>query len=49
MMMVSFREVCTRTLRNVSLDLHRGEVLGLAGIEGSGAHDIVALTLVNPD
>lgn len=45
---VSFRDVCSPTLRNVTLDLHRGEVLGLAGIEGSGAHDLVALILGEP-
>lgn len=32
-----------RELRGVSLTLHTGEVLGVAGLEGSGVHEIVRL------
>lgn len=38
---VQVRELSTRWLRDVSFDLHVGEVLGLTGLVGSGYEDVV--------
>jgi ABC-type sugar transport system ATPase subunit len=39
-LLLSFSGVTNQKLRNVSLDLHRGEVLGIAGLLGSGRSEI---------
>lgn len=39
--LVQVRELSTRWLREVSFDLHVGEVLGLTGLVGSGYEDVV--------
>jgi ABC-type sugar transport system ATPase subunit len=38
--LLSFLGVTTKKLRNVSFDLHKGEVLGIAGLLGSGRSEI---------
>lgn len=37
---MSLKEVTTDVLKEVSLDLHEGEILGLGGLSGCGMHEI---------
>ena len=40
---LSARELCGRRVADVSFDLHRGEVLGVAGLAGSGRSELLRL------
>lgn len=37
---VSARGVCAGILRNIDLDLHEGEIIGIGGLSGSGMHEL---------
>lgn len=38
--MLRITEVSTNVLKNVSLDLHAGEIVGVGGLSGSGLHEL---------
>lgn len=38
--MLDIREVSTDVLRNINLELHAGEILGIGGLSGSGLHEL---------
>jgi ABC-type sugar transport system ATPase subunit len=46
---LSVRDLCAPGFRDISFDLHRGEILGLAGLVGSGRSEVMrCLFGVNP-